>query len=92
MRSPVTSDPLTVLLEHNRWATLRVLDLCRALTPEQFHRRFDIGPGSLHDTLLHVVQNMRAWADDIAARDARVPERLRNADCARGQPWFRAAR
>ncbi len=71
MRSPVTFDPLTVLLEHNRWATRRVLDLCRALTPEQFHQRFEIGPGSLHDTIRHIVACMRGWADDIAGRCAR---------------------
>ena len=33
MRPPVTSDPLTILLEHNRWATHKVLGLCRASRP-----------------------------------------------------------
>ena|SRR5688572_21724094 len=73
MRPPVTSDPLTALLEHNTWATHRVLDLCERLTPEQFHQRFNIGPGSLHDTLRHLVHNMRAWTDDIVARPNRTP-------------------
>ena len=79
MRPPVTSDPLTVLLEHNRWATHKVLGLCRALSAEQFHRAFDIGPGSLHDTLRHVVHNMRAWSDDIAGRAPRPPLRASQA-------------
>ena len=71
MRPPVTSDPLAILLGHNCWATHKVLGLCRALSAEQFHQRFDVGPGSLHDALRHLVQNMRAWADDAAGRAAR---------------------
>ena len=35
------------------------------LPEEQFHRRFDIGPGSLHDTLLHIVGAMQRWSDRI---------------------------
>lgn len=81
MRSPVTFDPLTVLLEHNRWATRRVLELCRALTPEQFHQRLEIGPGSLHDALRHLVTCMRDWADDIAGRPDRMD--LERSDIAR---------
>lgn len=73
MRPPVTSDPLTILLEHNRWATRRVLDLCRNLSDEQFHRRFDVGFGSLHDTLRHILGCMRGWSDDIAGRPNRPP-------------------
>src|SRR5687768_15495754 len=71
MRPPVTSDPLTILLGHNHWATRRVLDLCRGLSPAQLQRRFDIGPGSLHDTLVHVVDCMRWWADDVRGRPRR---------------------
>jgi uncharacterized damage-inducible protein DinB len=43
------SDPLQILLAHDRWATEQVLDACGRLTEEQFQRRFDIGPGSLHE-------------------------------------------
>jgi uncharacterized damage-inducible protein DinB len=71
MRAPVTSDPLTILLGHNEWATRRVLDLCARLTPAQFHQRFEIGPGSLHDTLAHIVDCLRWWADDVRGRPRR---------------------
>ena len=57
---------LHVLLSHDRWATVQVLDACDRLTEEQFHRRFDIGPGSLHDTLTHVVGATRAWTETLA--------------------------
>ena len=44
------SDPLQILLQHDKWATTRILDACTKLTDEAFHKRFDMGPGSLHDT------------------------------------------
>jgi uncharacterized damage-inducible protein DinB len=68
------SDPLDILLTHDRWATRQVLDACAKLTPEQFHRRFEMGPGSLHDTVTHMLAAMRVWADLLAGREQR--ERL----------------
>ncbi len=57
---------LDILLAHNAWATRRMLAVCEKLTAEQFHERFDIGLGSLHDTLLHIVGAMQRWSDRIA--------------------------
>ena len=48
-----------------------LLERCRSLTPQQFTQRFAIGPGSLHDTLLHIVGAMRRWADRIGDRPLR---------------------
>lgn len=59
------------LAGHNVWATRVLLERCRGLTPEQFTRSFDIGPGRLHDTLLHVAGAMRRWADRIGDRPLR---------------------
>ena len=59
------SDPLDILLRHDAWATREVLRACSGLTDEQWHRRFEIGPGSLHDALTHVVGAMLRWADRI---------------------------
>ena len=61
-----SSDLLTILLAHDRWATTLLLDACAKLPEESFHRRFDIGPGSLHDTLTHVVSVNRSLADSLA--------------------------
>lgn len=58
-------DPLDILLRHDAWATREVLRTCSGLTDEQWHRRFEIGPGSLHDALTHVVGAMLRWADRI---------------------------
>ena len=64
-------DLLPILLSHDRWATVQVLSACANLTADQFHRRFDIGPGSLHDTLTHVVSAMRTWTETLAAAEPR---------------------
>jgi uncharacterized damage-inducible protein DinB len=71
MRPPVTSDPLSALLGHNHWATHKVLGLCAGLTPEQFHQQFEIGFGSLHDTLRHMLECTRSWSTYIAALPTR---------------------
>ena len=72
MISPMPdSDCLQILLSHDRWATLQLLDACEALSDEQFHRRFDIGPGSLHDTLTHVAGATRTWTDSLTSAEPR---------------------
>jgi uncharacterized damage-inducible protein DinB len=65
------SDPLQILLSHDRWATTQILDACGGLTADQFHRQFDIGPGSLHDTLTHVVGVTRVWTETLADTEPR---------------------
>ena len=50
---------------HNAWATGTLLEACRPLSAEQFHRRFEIGCGTLHDTFAHVIGAMSSWADRI---------------------------
>jgi uncharacterized damage-inducible protein DinB len=65
------SDPLQILLLHDRWATQQVLDACKTLSSDQFLREFDIGPGSLHETLTHICGAMRTWTDTLAGRDLR---------------------
>ncbi|MBI1302944.1 MAG: hypothetical protein GC172_04045 [Phycisphaera sp.] len=60
-----SSDPLNISLRHNAWATRELLRVCTKLDGAQWHRGFDIGPGSLHDTLTHIVGAMFRWADRI---------------------------
>src|SRR5690348_7961502 len=66
-----TSNPFDVLLAHDRWATRQVLQACSVLPSDQFHRRFEMGPGSLHDTALHILGAMRGWGDLLAGRPDR---------------------
>ncbi len=65
------SDPIQILLAHDHWASEQILNACAALTSDQFHRRFDIGPGSLHDTLAHLISAMRTWTDTLVGREHR---------------------
>jgi uncharacterized damage-inducible protein DinB len=62
------SNPLEILIEHDRWATRNVIAACVLLTHEQFHQRFDIGPGSLHNTTTHILSALRGWGDLLAGR------------------------
>ncbi|MFO0859197.1 MAG: DinB family protein [Phycisphaerales bacterium] len=76
MTQPQTSEPYDILLRHNLWATRKILDCCRKLTPEQFTRRFPIGPaeqGGLHAVLAHLIGAMGRWSDRIAGRTPRPP-------------------
>jgi uncharacterized damage-inducible protein DinB len=66
-----TSDPLQILLRHNLWATRQMIDAAAKLSEEQFHQRFEMGPGSVHDTLQHMMGAMRVWADVLAGREVR---------------------
>lgn len=62
---PRASDLLEISLKHNAWATREVLRMCAKLDDEQWRRRFEIGPGSLHDTLTHIIGAMLRWADRV---------------------------
>ena len=62
---------LQILLAHNAWATQKLIDACEPLSQEQFHQRFEIGMGSLHDTLLHIIGAMMRWSDRIGERTLR---------------------
>jgi uncharacterized damage-inducible protein DinB len=66
-----TSNPVEIMLAHDHWATRNIIEVCAALTPKQFHHRFDMGPGSLHDTTTHILGAMRVWGDLLAGREQR---------------------
>ncbi|MBL8764094.1 MAG: DinB family protein [Phycisphaerae bacterium] len=67
----LSSDPIDILVASDAWGTRMILRVCAGLTRAQFHQRFAIGPGSLHDTLTHIISVMRRWTDRIAARTPR---------------------
>ena len=54
-------DLLDRLLEHDRWATTHLLELCRGLTDAQLDRPFDIGHRTLRETLDHQIPNLDSW-------------------------------
>ncbi len=79
------TDILDRLLGHNAWTTQQLLERARELSPGQYVQRFDIGPGSVHDTLLHIIDVMFGWADRIADRPRRPSL------SAEGEPQVRSA-
>jgi uncharacterized damage-inducible protein DinB len=68
---PFSSDPFDILLGHNRWANRELLIRCGDLSDSQFHRCFEIGPGSLHDTLTHIIGAIFRWSDRIGGSPLR---------------------
>jgi len=65
------TDILNRLLGHNAWTTQQLLERARELPPGQYVQRFDIGPGSVHDTLLHIIDVMFGWSGRSADRPLR---------------------
>jgi len=82
-----TSDPYDILLGHNHWATRVLLERARELSPDDFHRVFPIGPGTLHDTLTHIIGAILRWADRIDGRP--VKPSIERADGSRVGPMVR---
>lgn len=72
-----THAPIVILLTHNAWANRQLLEACAKLTQDQFHKPFDIGPGSLHDTATHIIGTMRGWGDMLAGREIRTIEKTK---------------
>ncbi len=57
------TDPHAVMIAHDRWANGLMYEACKGLSEEQFHQRFEMGEGSLHDNLVHNLGAMRGWTD-----------------------------
>ena len=65
------SNPLRILVEHDFWATRNILSACQGLTDSQMHQEFEMGVGTLHNTLVHILGAMHAWSDLLAQREQR---------------------
>jgi uncharacterized damage-inducible protein DinB len=68
MNHMLPSDPTDILLLHDKWATDQLINACAGLSDQQFHQKFEIGLGSLHDTIVHMISAKRGWADLLAGR------------------------
>lgn len=64
-------DLLDRLIDHDAWATDRLLRVAAGLDEADWTRRFEIGPGSLERILLHVIGCRLRWADRIGERPLR---------------------
>lgn len=59
-------DSLTTIFRHHRWANLRLLEACSALTPEQLATTLTGTYGSIRDTLEHIVSAERSYLARIS--------------------------
>lgn len=58
-------------IEYETFQTRHFIESCRDLTPEQLHQSFDIGQGSLHETIAHLTRNLEAWTDIMLEKPGR---------------------
>ncbi len=80
------TDPVRISLAHDAWATGGLLKACEGISTEDFHRRFEMGVGSLHDTVLHILGAMRTWEDTLRGT-APLRERLEGKVRTIGELW-----
>lgn len=57
---------LTTLFQHNRWANLRIIEVCADLTDEQLDAAIISAYGSILDTLQHIVTAERSYLSRIS--------------------------
>ncbi len=65
-------DLLDRLLAHDAWTTGELIDRCAAISDAQLDQGFDLGPGSVRATLVHIVRNMEVWSDLMRADKPRT--------------------
>lgn len=65
------TDPHAVMIAHDRWANGALYEACRGLSEEQFHQKFEMGCGSVHENLVHNLGAMRSWTDVLNAGEIR---------------------
>jgi uncharacterized damage-inducible protein DinB len=59
-------DTLTTLFHHHRWANLRIVEVCAALTDEQLDAAMVGTFGSIRDTLQHIATAERSYLSRIS--------------------------
>ena len=63
-------DLLDLLLDHDHWATARLLEVSGDLTDAQLDRPFDIGHRTLRATFGHMIFNVPFWTAFLAGQPA----------------------
>ncbi len=59
----MTSEEMRLLYDYNSWANRRILDVCAALTDEQFTRDLASSFRSVRDTLAHIMGAEWIWLE-----------------------------
>jgi uncharacterized damage-inducible protein DinB len=69
-------DILDRFLEHNAWATMRLIEQSRSLTELELDQQFDIGLRTVRATTDHIIENIEWWTDLMNAAPPRTFENL----------------
>src|SRR5258708_5133372 len=69
-------DVLDRFLEHNAWATRRLIEQSRSLTTPQLDQQFDIGLRTVRATIDHIIENIEWWTDLMNCAPPRTFENL----------------
>ena len=64
-------DILDRYLGYEAWTLRYFINRCRELSPSQLQQPFDIGHGSVHATLDHIISNLEVWIDLMLQRPVR---------------------
>ena len=64
-------DILDRYLGYEAWTLRYFINRCREVSPSQLHERFDIGHGTMHATLDHIIGNLEVWTDLMRERPVR---------------------
>ncbi len=56
-------DILDRYLGYEAWTLRYFIERCREVSPAQLHQHFDIGHGTVHNTVAHVIGNVETWTD-----------------------------
>lgn len=74
-------DILDRYLAYEAWTLRHFISRCRELSPEQLHTPVDVGPGSVHKTVTHIISNLESWTDLMRQRPVRnLPPIAANVD------------
>ncbi len=82
-------DLLDRMLGYDAWAAGLALDVCRGLTDAQLDQPFDIGHGTLRETLAHVVGTVAYWAGQMEGMPEEPPPAAASVDAL--AEWHRRA-
>lgn len=66
-----TMDILDRYLGYEAWTLRYFINRCRDISPSQLHQPFDIGHGTVHATVEHIISNLESWTDLMRERPVR---------------------
>ena len=64
-------DILDRYLSYEVWTLRHFIGRCREVSQAQLHQKFDLGLGTVHATLAHIIKNLEAWTDLMRERPVR---------------------